>query len=772
MPAKPPPGRWRKWLYRLSAITLVPLLFLGLVEVILRLGGYGYPATFFVPRREIDGGQLYVENRFFGRHFFPQGLARTPEPCQFSAFKPDKTYRIFILGESAALGYPDPSVNFARILEVMLRNGYPGVRFEIVSTAMTAINSHVILPIARDCARHEPDLFVVYMGNNEVVGPYGTAGVLGPYAPNLTLIRASAQAKSLRLGQFLSRQMQWATGAQAERWEGMVMFAKSQVRADDPRMEAVYSNFASNLRDICAAGTGTGAKVVVSTVGTNLKESAPFASVPSAHLPDDQAEAFTTVFDEGVRLETAKDFAAAIEHYRRAAAIDSGVADLHFRMGRCLLATGKPAEAREQFILARDLDALRFRADSRINEAIRAQAGREAEGVYLVDVEHAFDRASGGIPGENLLYEHVHMNFAGNYELARAVFEQVTHILPDWATSQGSAGAVLAKQACMERLAFGDWKRLKALEIIYRIMQDPPFSDQFDRAERNERMRRQLEKLHKHFQSDGVKETMAVFRRALEHSDDVELHRDFAEFLLRFGEYAEAVGHLQKVVREEPRFANGYLKLALAWKSLGKYEQALALCADAARLDPEHADADNLRGAVFMEMGKLPEAVASFRQAVKINPHDDKAHFNLGLALATNGQLDLAIAAYDEALRITPKNASAHLKLAEVHAQRKEPDEAVAHFNSALQIDPNLIDAHIGLGITAFNRDRPDEALEHYRAALRINPKLPIVHFAIASVLSLKGNTREAIGHLEEAVRLQPGWADAQQALDELRQKK
>ena len=45
---------------------------------------------------------------------------------------------------------------------------------------------------------------------------------------------------------------------------------------------------------------------------------------------------------------------------------------------------GRLAEARERFELARDLDVLRFRADSRINAVIREVAGeQEAAGVRL-----------------------------------------------------------------------------------------------------------------------------------------------------------------------------------------------------------------------------------------------------------------------------------------------------------------------------------------------------------------------------------------------------
>ena len=122
------------------------------------------------------------------------------------AFSPPSlagTVRIFILGGSAAMGTPDPSFNFGQILGVMLRQQYPGVQFEVVNAAMTAINSHVTVEIARDCAAREPDLFVVYLGNNEVIGPYGPGTVFQRWSPSLSMIRASLWVKSTRLGQLL-----------------------------------------------------------------------------------------------------------------------------------------------------------------------------------------------------------------------------------------------------------------------------------------------------------------------------------------------------------------------------------------------------------------------------------------------------------------------------------------------------------------------------------------------------------------------------------------
>ena len=190
---------WRGWLLRLSLCVLSPILFFGLLEAGLRLGGYGYPTGFFLGP---DAGGTYTTNYRFGWRFFPRSLARTPQPCILSA-KPAGSVRIFVLGESAAMGTPDPSFNFGRILAVMLREQYPGVQFEVVNGAMTAINSHVALEIARDCAARQPDLFVVYMGNNEVIGPYGPGTVFQRWSPSLGWFAASLWVKSTRVGELL-----------------------------------------------------------------------------------------------------------------------------------------------------------------------------------------------------------------------------------------------------------------------------------------------------------------------------------------------------------------------------------------------------------------------------------------------------------------------------------------------------------------------------------------------------------------------------------------
>ncbi|GAG53206.1 unnamed protein product, partial [marine sediment metagenome] len=121
----------------------------------------------------------------------------------------------------------------------MLSNNYPKREFEIINTAMVAINSHVVYQIAKECAKLKPDLFIVYLGNNEVVGPFGSGTVFRSYSPNLTMIRAGIWANSLRLGQLLNSLIQnvFKKEQNIRVWRGMEMFLENLVPFDDPRLQ-------------------------------------------------------------------------------------------------------------------------------------------------------------------------------------------------------------------------------------------------------------------------------------------------------------------------------------------------------------------------------------------------------------------------------------------------------------------------------------------------------------------------------------------------------
>src|SRR5665213_4148512 len=195
-----PVTKRKLWLFRLIALVGVPLLFFGLLELILRLAGFGYPTAFLL-KSSNHGENTFVQNDRFGWRFFGPRAARQPEATSIPREKPPDTVRIFVFGESAAYGDPQPRFGLPRMLEAMLELRHPDKKFEVVNAAMTGINSHVILPLSRDCEEANADVWVIYMGNNEVVGPFGAGTVFGNQAMPLPLIRAGLELKATKVGQ-------------------------------------------------------------------------------------------------------------------------------------------------------------------------------------------------------------------------------------------------------------------------------------------------------------------------------------------------------------------------------------------------------------------------------------------------------------------------------------------------------------------------------------------------------------------------------------------
>ena len=99
----------------------------------------------------------------------------------------------------------------------MLREHFPDAHFEVINTAISSINSQVLLPAVRDLARRDGDLFVLYIGNNEVVGPYGAGTTLTRPGGSLALIRAGIFLNSTRVGQLFGAALRGSPRSYAAR---------------------------------------------------------------------------------------------------------------------------------------------------------------------------------------------------------------------------------------------------------------------------------------------------------------------------------------------------------------------------------------------------------------------------------------------------------------------------------------------------------------------------------------------------------------------------
>lgn len=518
------------WAARAAAGMLMAVIFLGALEGGLRLLGFGFSTDVTVPCT-LHGQPASCYNLFFPAPFFPPGMIKSAQAYAIPAIKGPRTYRIFVLGESAAMGDPDPAYGFSRYLEVMLRHQFPETNFEIVNTGSVAINSHVSLAIARGLAKQQPDLFILYEGNNEVVGPYGPGTALASGASmNLTLIRSEIFFRSSRTGELLTK-----LGAQKKQWGGMEMFMENQVPATSPLMPRAYSNFESNLRDTIKAAQASGARVIVSTIATNLKDCAPFASMHREGLSPDQLNSWSMLVQRGEELEKERNHPEALTAYLSASRIDDQYAELEFRIARTLWASGEYGSANQHYARARDLDTLRFRADSRINQINRLVAAMS--GAELVDSEAIFAKnSSNGIVGSDLIYEHVHMTPAGNYLLARALFQQIASKLAGRSDVDTRDNNALSEADCERLLALTPHDRLRISTEMLQRLQQPPFTGQINHSDQVLRLSFQVS-----VPDENPADTVSEYKWAIaQRPNDRSLRYNFGRFLFEHDRVAAA----------------------------------------------------------------------------------------------------------------------------------------------------------------------------------------------------------------------------------------
>ena len=700
------------------------MLLLAAVEVALRVAGYGYDPHFF---KELgaNGEKQIINNEHFSRRFFPPELARWPTSFQLAAEKPAGVQRIFVFGESAAMGDPQPAYGASRYLEVLLRERFPGAKFEVVNLGVTAINSHVILPIARECAERQGDIWIIYMGNNEMVGPFGAATVFGSRAPPLAAVRFNLALQRTRVGQLAVSWLRNLGGKPKNTsWGGMEMFLQNQVPPDDARKETVYKNFAANLRDMVAAGLDSGANVILSTMSVNLRDSPPFASLVNSNLPAAERERFQQIFTEAKSLQAQSNFLAAAERFGEAARRDVQFAEAPFRQAQCL-ALLTNATARVLYQRACDLDALPFRADTRINEAIRQlAAGRADERLALCDAEAELARAGTlGVAGDESFYEHVHFNSAGNYRLALAWAEQVARFLPA-AVKQKPTAAWASLAACDQALALTVWNRHFLVQAVIRRLKSPPLSTQFNNAERLQLVLAEDQVLLRAQAEPGAVERVRTeFETLLRNSpNDPFLYEGQANFLEAIGDPKGAIASYRRLVELLPHDFYANLQLGRLLGEQGQPEAAQPFLETATRLRPSLPDGWHELGVVLAAQGKFPAALKCEERAMRIRPQDPAYVCYAAKMLAKMQRRAEAMAHYRRAIQMRPDFWEARFELAGELAFDNQVKESLQEYAEVLRINPRHVTARINFGVMLVRVNRLEEAIVQFEEALKLDP--------------------------------------------------
>ena len=114
----------RNALFTIITAVVIPLLFFVLLEGVLRLAGVGTDFNYF-NEIEIEGEGYYQENIDFADQFYPASLNVGPLQNTFAKKASDNRLRVYVLGGSAAMGFPHKNHGVDRLLAAQLTALFP-----------------------------------------------------------------------------------------------------------------------------------------------------------------------------------------------------------------------------------------------------------------------------------------------------------------------------------------------------------------------------------------------------------------------------------------------------------------------------------------------------------------------------------------------------------------------------------------------------------------------------------------------------------------------
>lgn len=404
---------------------LLPLLGLLVVEGGLRLAGFGESYPLFVPERRAEGW-MHVNPRVVRRFMVNEEDAPNLwiRPVPFRPEKAPGTFRIFVQGGSSAEGYPyGYGASPAGMLQQRLQRTFPERRIEVVTTAMSAVNTYTLLDFSPEILEQHPDLVVIYAGHNEYLGILGVGSTFsaGHRRPLVLTFLGLEDMRVLQLGRRLLAALTSRPKPQNRHNLMQRVVAEDRIAYGSDLYERGLAQYRANLRALLRRYRKAGVPVFIGTVVSNERDQKPFIA---EHGPGVDAAAWQAHFDAAAEAFTAGAAETALSELDAAVAIDDLDAAGHFARGRVLETLERYDEAREAYLAAKDRDELRFRAPEAINGILREVAAQE--GAVVVETQEALQRAAThGIVGKDLMLEHLHPNLEGYFVLADAFYRSL-----------------------------------------------------------------------------------------------------------------------------------------------------------------------------------------------------------------------------------------------------------------------------------------------------------------------------------------------------------
>lgn len=633
------------WAFRLGAL-LIPVSMLVILELGLRLGGYGAYPPLFTP---IEGYEEYLQPHegVAARYFTTiESIPGIPFDS-FHRAKRDSSLRIVIQGGSTAAGFPFYfGGSFPDMLEQRLLMTFPGRQIEVVNTSMAAVNSFTLLDFADEIIEQEPDAVIIYAGHNEYYGALGV-GSTQLLGRNPALIRLYLALKPFRSVQLLQAFIQKLIGlfgtSEPHGPQGATlmqnMVGEQRIPLGSELYEDGIEQFRSNMNRLLARYQRAGIPVLIGSIASNERDHAPFlsgVSDPSAmqSVRDDVQEA--------MRIQATGDTTAAISRLSTVLDGQPEYAAAWYARARLLDGRGEANAAARDYRQARLRDELRFRGPDAMNEVIQDLAAEH--GATFVDTEAAIRAASpDGIPGRETMLEHLHPNIQGYFVLSDAFYDALARISPGKDVGYEWDQPISAK-AARSNLLVTPIDSLVGMYRIQQLMASWPFKPAGSLSPG-------LDTLAAGTLVGDL--SLRVYQRDITRLQALDQLQQAAA---RSGNARQALQSIFAIIQRYPFLPGPYLSAANIQMALRQYDEAEQYVL-ASLERAESAEGLRILGSLLLNRQQPEQAIIQLERAVQLAPSDAITRYNLAGAYALVGRMGEARIMGQAALDLAPENA-------------------------------------------------------------------------------------------------------------------
>jgi tetratricopeptide (TPR) repeat protein len=593
------------WFY--LVLILIPIFFFFLLEIGLRFFDYGRNDNQWI---QVTESKQMLNPDVAGRYFY--NLKNLPQSNNdaFDIIKRGNAFRVFVMGGSSAAGFPfSPNGTFSRYIRDRLELLYPNLYIEVINIAITATNSYTIRDLLPDVIAQKPDLILIYAGHNEYYGALGVGSAenIGNSTELVNFIIWLNKFKAVQLIRDLLNSVGRVFDSEANKTNEMggTLMARMVKEQLIPYHSASFdigiSQFEENFEDILENTSDTKIPVIIGTLVSNLKDQIPFASVNK-----NKFESADSVYRKAQIFFNSNNFYAADSLFR----------------------------------LAKDLDALRFRAPEKINSIIKRLAQKYSCGLAQVDsIFNSIDPNK--IVGNNLIVDHLHPSLSGYLLMGKIYFEtmQENGFIPN-------EEPLNIPETHQDSIVINDFAFSHLDSNISRIrvkglLNDWPFTEISDFT------------FIKKLELDDVIDSLA-FKVAVENMNWEKAHREAADYYLYKNECYNFAKEFKVLISQYPFKADYYDFAASQLINVKEYDLAYFFLNKRYKETPD-AFSSKWLGNINLNRDDVEAAIKYFQESIRYNNSDAQVFYNLAGAYIQKEDYNSALEILEKCIEIDPE---------------------------------------------------------------------------------------------------------------------